>query len=111
MAGGQVTDLDDLIGGHAVVNERPESPLRSRPEHAQRRILRVGESGCDGHDPGQHAVKAQVGGHRDDRIEQQAEPGLLVEHPVHPVEHLSQELVELDVVQPSGGPFGGPALL
>jgi hypothetical protein len=30
---------------------------------------------------------------------------------VHPVEHLTQELVELDVVQPTGGPFGGPVLL
>jgi hypothetical protein len=72
MAGGQIADLDDLIGGHALVDERPESPLRSGPEHAKRRILRVGERAGDGHDPGKNAVQAQVGGHRDDGIEQQA---------------------------------------
>ena len=91
----QLADLDDLVVGHPVVDERAQPPLAADVEHAQRGVLRVGEVARDRHDPGEDAVEREVGGHRDDRVEEQPQPGLLVEDAVDPGQHLAQQVVEL----------------
>ena len=87
-----------------MVDEGPQpssGPTSSTPSAAywaSTRVLAIDD------DPGQHAVEGQVGGHRDHRVEQQPQPGLLVEDAVDPAQHLAQQVVELDLAQPSRPP-------
>ena len=96
---GQLADLDDLVVGHAVVDEGPQ-PRRGRTSStpsaaycASTRLLAM-ETIRDS-----TPSRREVGGHRDDRVEEQPQPVLLVEDPVDPVEHLAQQVVELDAAR------------
>ena len=84
-----------------MVDEGAQPPLRPGVEDTQRGVLRVDQGAGDRHDPREDPVEGEVGGHRDDGVEQQAQPGLLVEHALHPVQHLAQEVVELHVAEGS----------
>ena len=96
VAGGQGTDLLDLDRVHAVVHERAQPLPRGRVQHAQGGVVRPGQLPGDRHDPGEHSVEAEVSGHGDDRVQEQAQPGLLVDRSVDPGEDLPQQDLELD---------------
>ena len=102
--GGQVTDLRDLYGVHPVVDEGAQPSISAHVEHTQGGVLGVHQAAGHGHDAREHPVEGQVCPHRHDGVEQQPEPFLLVERAVDPVEHLTQEVVEVHVAQ-----FRGPA--
>ena len=78
--GRQGPDLDHLVLAHAVVDEGPQPALRTDVQHAEGGVLGVHQRAGDGHDPGQHPVEGEVGRHRHDRVQEQPQPRLLVEH-------------------------------
>ena len=55
---GQMADLGDQTGGHAVVDEGPQAAVGRPPRHAQRGVPGVHELAGDRHDALQHAVEA-----------------------------------------------------
>ena len=67
-------------------------------QHAERGVLGVDQAARDADDAREHAVEGEVGRDRDDRVEEQLEPGLLVEGSVHALDDSVDQLLELDLV-------------
>ncbi len=92
---GQLADQLTLVVADAVVDERPQRVLGAGAEDPERRVAGAGQLAGDLDDPGEQTVEGQVRGDADHGVEQELEPALVRHHPVHPLEQLAQQVVEL----------------
>ena len=88
-----------------MVHERAQTLVRPGGQHAQGGVAGSGELTADLDDARQHAVEREVGRHRHDGVQQEPQPGLLVEGSVDPGQHLPKKVLEvcaLDVTHSCG---------
>ncbi len=96
---GQLSDPDSVLLRDAVVDEGTQPLVRGVAQHTERGVAGFDHPARDGHDPGQHAVEAELGGHGQDGVEQQLQPRLLVQRSLHARLDLADQVLELGRVQ------------